>query len=160
MAVIVVATDGSEAAVLALQEAVDIARRTGDEIAVITAWQALQGHFGLVYPPTAPLEALLDVERRHAEETLEAARRAVDEAGVHVQTRLAAGDPATVICAYGDELGARMIAMGCQGHGRVKKLLVGSVSAAVVRQSGRPVLVVPSPGGQRQNGQRHAGAAG
>lgn len=160
MGVIVVATDGSDAAALALGEAVAIARETGDDIAVVTAWQALQGDFGLVFPPTAPLEALLDAERVHAEETLERARRAVEEAGLHVQTRLAAGDPADVICAYADELEARMIAMGTHGHGRVMKLLVGSVSAAVVRQSCRPVLVVPSTGARRPNGRKHAVVAG
>lgn len=143
MGVIVVATDGSEAAGLALAEAVSIARETGDEIAVVTAWQALQGDFGLVFPPTAPLEALLDAERLHAETTLAAARERVEDAGVTVRTHLAAGDPADVICAYADEVGARMVVMGTHGHGRVMRLLVGSVSAAVVRQSARPVLVVP-----------------
>lgn len=156
MGVIVVASDGSEAAGLALSEAVAIARKTGDDIAVVTAWQALQGDFGLVFPPTAPLEALLDAERLHAETTLDEARARVEEAGIGVQTRLAAGDPADVICAYADELEARMIAMGTHGHGRVMKLLVGSVSAAVVRQSRRPVLVVPSSGRQQPSSRRHA----
>jgi nucleotide-binding universal stress UspA family protein len=159
MGVIVVATDGSEAASLALTHAIELARETGDEIAVITAWQALQGDFGLVFPPTAPLEQLLDAERLHAEATLDEARRQVEEAGVSVRTRLAAGDPADVICAYADEVEARMIAMGTHGHGRVMKLLVGSVSAAVVRQAGRPVLVVPSSSPQQPNRMRHAVAA-
>ena len=156
MAVIVVATDGSRAASLAVGEAAEIARETGDEIAVITAWQALQGDFGLVFPPTAPLEELLDAERLHAEETLDAARRAVETVGVPVRTHLAVGDPADAICAYADEVDARMIAMGTHGHGSVMKLLVGSVSAAVVRQSGRPVLIVPSTRAQRPHERRHA----
>lgn len=158
MGVIVVATDGSEAASLALREAVEIARATRDDIAVVTAWQALQGDFGLVFPPTAPLEVVLDAERVHAEETLEAARRVVEEEGVTVHTRLAAGAPADVICAYADEVDARLIAMGTHGHGRVMKILVGSVSAAVVRQSGRPVLVVPASHAERRNGSLRAAA--
>lgn len=160
MGVIVVATDGSESAAHALDEAIEIARETGDELAVITAWQALQGDFGLVFPPTAPLEALLEAERLHAEATLDAARARVEEAGLRVRTRLAAGEPADVICAYADEVAARLIAMGTHGHGRVLKLLVGSVSAAVVRRSQRPVLVVPATGTRSPNRVRHAVAAG
>jgi nucleotide-binding universal stress UspA family protein len=144
VSVIVVATDGSEAASLALAHAIELGCDTHDTIAVITVWQALQGDFGLVFPPGAPLETVLDQERRHAEDTLADARLQVEAAGLKVRTRLAAGDPARVICAYADEADARLIALGTHGHGPVLKMLVGSVSAAVVRQARRPVLVVPA----------------
>lgn len=144
MGVIVVATDGSRAASAALEAAIEIAAQAGDEIAVVTVWQALQGDFGLVHPPAAPLETLLDTERRHAEATLDDAARRVRAAGLAVETRLLVGDPAIRICDYADEVDARLIAIGAHGHRQIVALLVGSVSAAVVKRSGRPVLVVPA----------------
>jgi nucleotide-binding universal stress UspA family protein len=152
MGVIVIATDGSPGADVALEQGLELAQRTGDSVAVVTVWQALQGDFGLAYPPTAVLSELLDSERRHAEETLEHAADEARRAGVPFQARLLTGSPAEQICALADELDARLIAVGTHGHGPVMRLLVGSVSAAVIRQANRPVLVArrgdePQPAG-------------
>lgn len=142
MGTIVVATDGSAAASCALDAAIDLARKSGDHVCVITVWRALQGDFGLAYPPSALLDEILAAERAHAEETLQDATERVEAAGLTVATKLAAGDPPEQICAYADEVDARMIAMGSHGHGALMSLLVGSVSSAVISQARVPVLVV------------------
>jgi nucleotide-binding universal stress UspA family protein len=142
MRVLLVATDGSLAAGAALDEAISLAAETGDGIAAITVWRALQGDFGLAYPSAAMLDDLLDAERKHAEATLGDATARAKAAGVHITTRLATGDPAEQICGYAEEIGARLIAIGTRGHGTVAALLLGSVSNAVVRSASCPVLVV------------------
>ena len=53
MGVILVATDGSPGADVALEQALELARETGDSVTAVTVWQALQGDFGLAYPPSA-----------------------------------------------------------------------------------------------------------
>ncbi len=146
MRVILVATDGSEAAGLALGEAIEIGAGSTAGIAAITVWRALQGDFGLAYPSTAMLNDILDAERTHAETTLADAVKRATAAGVPVTTRLTTGDPAHEICAYAREIDAGMIAMGTRGHGSVAALLLGSVSNAVIRQAPCPVLVVREPG--------------
>ena len=145
MGAIVVATDGSEAAGAALEVALELARPMHDRVGVITVWRALQGDFGLVFPQTALLADLLEAERRHAEETLSGALSRATLAGVEAVGRLATGDPADCICAYARELSARLVAMGTHGYGAVMSLLLGSVSARVLRQAGCPVLVVQAP---------------
>ena len=142
MSVLLVATDGSRAASSALDQAVSLASEMGDELAAITVWQALQGDFGLAYPSTAMLDDLLDAERRHAEASLDEATARADAAGVKIRTRLATGDPAEQICAYAEEIGARLIAIGSRGYGVVASLLLGSVSHDVVRRASCPVLIV------------------
>ncbi len=142
---ILVATDGSPAAGRALDEALALAAETGGGIAVITVWRALQGDFGLAYPSTAVLPDILEAERAHAEASLAAAVTRAEDAGVAIATRLATGDPAEVICAYADEIHARLIAVGTRGHGTVATLILGSVSQAVVRNAPCPVLVVRDP---------------
>jgi nucleotide-binding universal stress UspA family protein len=142
MSTIVVATDGSHAAASALDAAIELAHETGDRVCVITVWRALQGDFGLAYPPSAVLDDILATEREHAEETLREARERADAAGVEIETSLQTGDPPEQICAYADEVGARVIAVGSHGHGALMSLLVGSVSGAVISRANVPVLVV------------------
>jgi nucleotide-binding universal stress UspA family protein len=159
MGTIVVATDGSRAAGAALDEAIALARATGDRLSVITVWRALQGDFGLAYPSAALLNELLDAERSHAEEVLGVARARATDAGVAVETTLATGDPAEEICNHAERLGARLIAMGTHGYGAVVALLVGSVSSAVIRRGACPVLVARAPEVETDGVLRAAGAS-
>jgi nucleotide-binding universal stress UspA family protein len=145
MGVILVATDGSRAASAALDEAISLAAETGDGIAAITVWRALQGDFGLAYPSAAMLDELLDAERAHADAALGDAAARAEAADVDIRTRLATGDPAERICAYAEEIDARLIAIGRRGYGTVTSLLLGSVSNAVIRHAPCPVLVVREP---------------
>ncbi len=157
MRALLVATDGSAAAGAALDEAISLAAETGDEIAAITVWRALQGDFGLAYPSTAMLDELLDAERTHAEATLTDAATRAEAAGVRIRTRLATGDPAERICAYAEEIDARLIAIGTRGHSTVASLLLGSVSNAVIRHAPCPVLVVRAS--ERAPDEPHAARA-
>ena len=43
------------------------------------------------------------------------------------------------------KLGGNLVVVGSHGHGAAYDLLVGSISAEVIRKSPIPVLVVPSP---------------
>ena len=93
MSVYLVATDGSPASNAALGEALELARETHAELAVVTVWRALQGDFGLSYPSATGLSEILDAERLHAEATLADAAERAREAGVTARTRLTTGDP-------------------------------------------------------------------
>ena len=55
------------------------------------------------------------------------------------------GDPSDVIVERAEELDADMIVMASEGHSRIARSLLGSVSSDVVNRSRRPVLVV-NPG--------------
>ena len=145
MRVILVATDGSRAASAAL-DAGDLAgsrdgrRGRRDHRVAGTA-----GRLRARLPLHRDADELLDAERTHAEATLGDAIARAEEAGVAIRTRLTTGDPAEQICAYAEEIDARLIAIGTRGHGTVASLLLGSVSNAVIRGAPCPVLVVREP---------------
>jgi len=145
MGTILVATDGSRAAVAALDAAITLAVATGDEIVAVTVWRALQGDYGLAHPSSSVLDDLLTAEREHAEATLSDAAARAEAAGVSIRTLLVAGDPAHEICDRARELDARLIAVGTRGYGSVASLLLGSVSNAVIRQAPCPVMVIREP---------------
>lgn len=151
MGLIVVATDGSPSAGVALDEAIQLAREAGHRIATVTVWQALQGDFGLAYPSTAVLSELLDAEHDHAAATLADAHQRCAAADVEVETHLLTGDPATTICRFARDHDAQLIACGTHGYGTLMSLLTGSVSRDIIRNAGCPVLVTHvKPQGERK----------
>jgi nucleotide-binding universal stress UspA family protein len=84
-------------------------------------------------PPLSRDAALADLERVAAE------LRAAD---VHVAVHVVQGtSPAAEITEYASTHGADLIAMGTEGAGRVRRLLLGSVTDKVVRAGELPVLV-------------------
>ena len=63
--------------------------------------------------------------------------------GVTVETRYLRGDPAATVVAIANAQAAGLIACGRAGHSFMQRMLVGSVSTAIVRHATCPVLVVP-----------------
>ncbi len=61
---------------------------------------------------------------------------------VSVESRLVTGRAAKRILEVADECRCDLIVMGFHGHGRLHTALMGSVSATVLRESDRPVLLV------------------
>jgi len=140
---ILLATDGSEEAELALLTAVDLADRTDSELHVI--------HVGGDYHPgpeialsPALLEETLRELEREAREVLEEQVKKIEEAGVIVaEAHLKMGGrPDEQIVELAEELGVGLIAMGSRGLGGIRRALMGSVSDSVVRHAHCPVLVV------------------
>jgi nucleotide-binding universal stress UspA family protein len=67
------------------------------------------------------------------------------DAGLDAHGRVASGKAWRAICDAADDVDAALIVLGARGLSRVRSLLLGSVSAAVLAHAGRPVLVVPGP---------------
>ena len=141
LALIVVATDFSETAQLALDRAIEIATRHQSEIALLHVMQP-------DVPPLATPEMVVmpaNYEELIQEASSEGLRHAADcvrEAGIRVSEHLERGRAATRIAVAADALGADMILIGTRGNTGFKHLLLGSVAEEVVRIAQRPVLTV------------------
>ena len=144
MGTILVATDGSPAAQAALATAIELGQATGDGIVLVTAWRELRGDFGLPYERLLAPDVAV-VEREWAGETLAAAAEAVRAAGLVAESECRHGKPAHEICEVARKRSARLIVLGSHGFGPLEGLVLGSVSAGVLRCAPCPVVLVPEP---------------
>lgn len=83
-------------------------------------------------------------EFRREHDQLLAMAAVLREAGHEVHALLIQGPTIATILAEADRVAAGMIVVGSHGHGKLFDLVVGSVSAGVIRKARVPVLVVPS----------------
>jgi nucleotide-binding universal stress UspA family protein len=135
---ILLATDGSRDAKLALRTAVDLANSTKSELHVVTV---APGHPS--YDIRRP--EVVDDLRERAENILEDQTKKIEQAGGEVaqkHLRVSERHRADQIVRVAQDIGAGLIVMGSRGLGGIRRALMGSVSDSVVRHAHCPVLVV------------------
>jgi nucleotide-binding universal stress UspA family protein len=140
----------SEEGMCAMRLARELAARTGGRLHVI-AGAGLEPALAS-YAFSSP--ALPEVERQIYEETKATLERATRELGDEVPLRQETirGEPASVLIERSEELDILML--GSRAYGPLRHVLMGSVSARVMREAHCPVVVVP-----RGVGRANAGAA-
>jgi nucleotide-binding universal stress UspA family protein len=138
---ILLATDGSPSAKGAVEEAVTLAKATGQPLVVLAVWQVPVTTYAYGAVPWVP--ELAEAEKERAVRALDEATRAAAAVGVEADTVIAEGLPVQTICETAEEREAAMIVLGAHGWGTFKRLWFGSVSTGVLHEARRPVLVVP-----------------
>lgn len=144
---ILVATDGSERAADALDVAVELAGEQGAELIVahVIPWLDVLPGPGLATAAALPHRPT-DAERALLEEAADLAA----SCGVVATTALLQGNSAAhELVAFADSHDVDLIVLGSRGHGAIASALLGSVSNGVLRESSRPVLIVPAPAAGR-----------
>ena len=143
---ILLATDGSEEAQLALSAAVDQANSTNSELHLVTVgpWNpdpAYATHEASLRWET--YEQASEAIGKEVQEILDNQVRKIEEAGGSVQeAHLRRGRKDQEIVRVAEEIGAGLIIIGSRGLGGVRRTLMWSVSDSVVRHAHCPVLVV------------------
>jgi nucleotide-binding universal stress UspA family protein len=146
---VIVGFDGSPAAERALRGVAGLL--PGRRVLVVTVWEP-GAAYALVEPPVlapAPIDVRVaqEVDDALYEQARQLAQHGAEKAatlGLEA-TSLAVADELSVaetLVRVADERGAAAIAVGAHGHGRVRELVLGSTSGAVVRKATCPVLVV------------------
>jgi nucleotide-binding universal stress UspA family protein len=152
---ILLATDGSEEAELALLTAVDLANRTDSELHVVHVGGDYHPGPEIVLSPTLLEETLRGLEREARELLDRQVKKIEDTGGTIAEAHLMMGGrPAQQIVELAEELGIGLIAIGSRGLGGMRRALMGSVSDSVVRHAHCPVLVVRR--GRQQDQQEAA----
>lgn len=142
---ILVATDLSRDAMSCIPSVADLARSIKARITLLHVVESFEAipHGSPLAPPLGPPENLKPMESARAE--LEE-RRTSYGAGIDIDVELVAGgDPAKEITTYADANAVDLIAVTTHGRTGFRRLALGSVAEAVIRQSRFPVLVLPLP---------------
>lgn len=143
---ILLATDSSEEAELALSTAIDLANSTNSQLHVVTVgpWNpdpSYASHEASLRWET--YEQASEAIRKEAQEILDNQVRKIEEGGGSVQeAHLRRGRKDEEIVRVAEEIGAGLVVMGSRGLGGVRRALMGSVSDGVMRHAHCPVLVV------------------
>lgn len=136
---ILVPTDGSDAALEAVEHAFPIAERFDATIHVLHVIEAaLVGHSAPALDRDSVREALQD----EGERAVTAVEERAADRGVASTGDVVEGVPETAILEYADDHGIDMIAMGTHGRDGLDRYLVGSVTERVIRRTDVPVVVV------------------
>jgi nucleotide-binding universal stress UspA family protein len=141
---ILLATDGSEDAQLAVTTAVDLSKRLDSELHVVYVEPMPERHGTRMmrFAVDLPVEVVERAEKE-AKTKLEEQVQQIKQAGGQVaQAHAKEGLPAAEIVSLADELGVGLIVLGSRGLGGIRRALMGSVSDSVVRHAHCPVLVV------------------
>jgi len=133
----VVAYDGSAASDRALRFALDLTQRLDGEVWVV---HALIGPSTIIEPRTDEERA---TEPHAIESGLQALQRKVDPEGRFFHFEVREGPAADVILAVAREVRADFLVVGTRGLRGASRMLLGSVSQAVVARAPCPVTIVP-----------------
>ena len=139
---IVVGTDGSDTAAMAVQEAGDLAEKVGARVHIVSAYE----------PARARVEGAADDPERgtwvvgpdvEVNTVLEHAAGALRTRGVECETHARrAGDPADAILGVAEEHDADLIIVGSKGMQGAKRFLLGSVPNKISHHAPCSVLIV------------------
>jgi nucleotide-binding universal stress UspA family protein len=130
---LVVGVDGSAGAAAAIAEIAARAWPLGSEVRVVNAAWTI--------PPVAEAEAVgraiawIAKENARVRKLVDKAADKLIEAGLRVSTVVREQEPKSLLCAEAESLRADCIFVGAQGLGRLKRVLIGSVSAGVAARA-------------------------
>jgi nucleotide-binding universal stress UspA family protein len=139
---IVVGTDGSETAAMAVRAAAELASSIGARVHVVSAFQPLSGVKvrGGASPPEASQWGV--GPRMAVDSLLEEAAGTIRPRGIEVECYARQGDPADVILDVAEEQHASLIVVGNKGMRSARRFLLGSVPDKISHHASCSVLIV------------------
>lgn len=133
---ILVPTDGSETASVAMEAAVELAVTFSADVHVL--------HVVDSWRYDTSIESAVEPLREEGEALVERLVELAEAADVPVTAAVEVGRPAHHVLEYADEHDVDLIVMGTLGRGGLPRRLLGSVTQYVVTHASIPVHVVPS----------------
>jgi nucleotide-binding universal stress UspA family protein len=135
---VLVAFDGSAPAERAIVMADELAGRQGARMILVTVLEpvaASQFPTGFEYPSAAEHDAARSQLERQAGE--------LRAKGRQVETQVEIGNPAQMLLDLAGRFEADLIVTGRSGKGAVARVIMGSVTTALLHRTSKPMVVVP-----------------
>jgi universal stress protein A len=141
---ILVPTDFSAHSAMALEHAIELARRFSGTIHLLHAYSIV---IPALYPEPIRLPpTVIEDLRESARNQLESQAKRLAGLGIPHQAHVIPGSPATVIVELASSLPADLIVLGTRGLTGLKHVVLGSVAERVVRLAHCPVMTVKAEG--------------
>jgi len=140
MKTILIATDGSTGARAAVDEGLELAEQTGEDVLFVAIRELPYPVFGDPY-----WQQSLSTELARLRPALKDAVAEAESRGIHADYDLLEGDPAERILDIARSRDVGLIVIGSRGLSAVASVILGSVSKRVLHDADRPVLVVNEP---------------
>ncbi|MCP1715227.1 nucleotide-binding universal stress UspA family protein [Methanocalculus alkaliphilus] len=136
---LLVAIDGSEISMNVLDQAIDMARGWKAELHAVYIIET-----GLIssVPMDNTWEVIYSLLEQEGEKLLDTAEKKAQDAGVSLKKHLLSGHAGNEIINAAEKEGADLIIVGSRGKSQIDRLLIGSVSAHVVKYSTISTMVV------------------
>ncbi len=140
---IVVGTDGSDTAAEAVRQAVELAKLTGGELSIVSAFEPIPKRRVEGEQLHAPSDVQYEIgPREDVNLVLDAAAAAARKEGVEVQTHPVEAEPAEAILNVAEETNADLIVVGNKGMAGARRFLLGSVPNKVSHHAPCSVIIV------------------
>ena len=143
MKTIVALVDYSDATFKVLKQAHTLAKAFGSHVIIMHVVPLEPVVVDFVIAPTMLEAPSPEAVKKHQERLLEL-QESLTKNGVEASTRQFEGAGLEGILAECDKLNTDLIIVGSHGHGPLYNLLVGSVTADLLKRATCPVLVVPA----------------
>lgn len=143
MTITLIAFDGSENAMRAIDEIVDTMDASKLHVHLLIVCEPVQ--INEVVFNEDPLLDMLSIKKAREEAglaLLTSAKARLESAGIPFDAHVRTGNPAEVITDFSREYHCDLIVMGTRGMGTIKNLLLGSVANKVIHLTEKPLLLV------------------
>jgi nucleotide-binding universal stress UspA family protein len=140
---IVVGTDGSETAAEAVRQATELAKLSGANLELVSAYEPIPQQRLKEESSEVPGDVAYGVgPREDVNTTLENAAGPARNEGIETTTYAREGDPADAILDVAEETGADLIVVGNKGMTGAKRFLLGSVPNKISHHAPCDVMIV------------------
>jgi len=140
---IVVGTDGSDTAAEAVRQAIDLAKLSGAELSIVSAYEPVPKRRVEGEQLDAPADVQHEIgPREDVNLVLDAAAATAKKEGIEVQTHPLQADPAEAILNVAEETNADLVVVGNKGMTGARRFLLGSVPNNVSHHAPCSVIIV------------------
>jgi nucleotide-binding universal stress UspA family protein len=140
---IVVGTDGSETAAEAVRQAVDLAKLSGAQLSIVSAYEPVPKRRLEGEQQDVPADVQHEIgPREDVNLVLDAAAAAAKKEGVDVQTHPVEAAPSDAILNIAEETSADLIVVGNKGMTGARRFLLSSVPNNVSHHAPCSVIIV------------------
>jgi nucleotide-binding universal stress UspA family protein len=139
---VAVGTDGSQTSAKALDFAIDLAKRYGSRLVVISSYRAVTGDQHAMMATAGLYADPDDIQWSPAHQVDAVLAEAEEKAharGLATTAVAGAGDPADILCRHAEEHGADVLVIGNKG---MHRRILGSVPNSVAHRAPCSVIVV------------------